>query len=143
MPVERKFIRTENGIKYGDVIEGVNFEYAKKLTAVNAITLASLAWAPPAPKNVLIGGIVRPNVKLRWEPGATNSEDVLGYKIYWRNTTASQWEYSRFVGNVNEFELEGIVIDNYFFGVAAIGKNGHESVVVFPSDVIRETFRKR
>lgn len=136
-------IRTENGIKYGDVNEGVNFEYAKKLTAVNAITLASLAWAPPAPKNVLIGGIVQPNVKLRWESGATNSEDVLGYKIYWRNTTASQWEYSRFVGNVNEFELEGIVIDNYFFGVAAIGKNGHESVVVFPSDIIRETFRKR
>ncbi|MBL7875213.1 MAG: M28 family peptidase, partial [Cyclobacteriaceae bacterium] len=26
-------IREENGIKYGDVIEGVNFEYAKKLTA--------------------------------------------------------------------------------------------------------------
>ena len=51
-------IRTENGIEYGDVIEGVNFNYAKKLTAVNAINMASLAWAPPAPKNVEIGGIV-------------------------------------------------------------------------------------
>ena len=29
-------IRTENGIKYGDVIEGVNFDYCAKLTAVNA-----------------------------------------------------------------------------------------------------------
>lgn len=134
-------LRTENGIKYGDVIEGVNFGYAKKLTAVNAINLASLAWAPPAPTNVLIGGIVEPNVKLRWKKN--DDASIIGYKIYWRNTTSPQWEFSRFVGNVDNFELEGIVIDNYFFGVAAIGKNGHESVVVFPEDIIRDTFRKR
>ena len=36
---------------YGDVIEGVDFEYAKKLTAVNAINLASLKWAHPHSKN--------------------------------------------------------------------------------------------
>ena len=35
-------VRKENGIKYGDVISGVNFQYAKSLTAVNAINLASL-----------------------------------------------------------------------------------------------------
>jgi hypothetical protein len=113
-------LRTENGIKYGDVIEGVNFGYAKKLTAVNAINLASLAWAPPAPTNVLIGGIVEPNVKLRWKK--MDDSSIIGYKIYWRNTTAPQWEFSRFVGNVDNFELEGIVIDNYFFGVATVGK---------------------
>jgi len=134
-------LRTENGIKYGDVIEGVNFGYAKKLTAVNAINLASLAWAPPAPMNVLIGGIVESNVKLRWKK--MDDSSIIGYKIYWRNTSSSQWEFSRFVGNVDNFELEGIVIDNYFFGVAAVGKNGHESVVVFPEDLIRDTFRKR
>jgi hypothetical protein len=33
--------------------------------------------------------------------------------------------------------LEGIVIDNYFFGVAAVGKDGHESLVVFPGEVKR------
>ena len=49
-------IRTENGIEYGDVISGVNFKYAKKLTAVNAINLASLGWSPEEPKNVKIGG---------------------------------------------------------------------------------------
>ncbi len=46
-------IRTENGIEYGDVIEHVNFDYAAKLTSVNAINMASLAWAPPAPKKWL------------------------------------------------------------------------------------------
>ncbi len=128
-------IRVENGINYGDVIEGVNFEYAKKLTAVNAINLASLAWAPPAPEKVEIGGVVAPSAKLRWQK--VNDPNVAGYKIYWRYTTEPQWQFSRFVGDVNEFTIDGIVIDNFFFGVATIGKSGHESLIVFPSGTYR------
>jgi hypothetical protein len=124
-------IREENGIKYGDVIEHVNFDYAKKLTAVNAINLASLASAPPPPKNVAIGGIVEPSVTFKWE----KVEGAKGYKIYWRDTTSPRWDYSRYVGNVSEFILNGIVIDNYFFGVASVGENGFESVVKFPNNV--------
>ncbi len=127
-------IRTENGIEYGDVVEGVNFDYAAKLTAVNAINLASIAWAPPAPSQVAIGGIVEPSTKLKWEKV---TGDVAGYKIYWRDTTSPVWQYSRFVGDVSEFKLEGIVIDNFFFGVGAVGKNGHESLVSFPSGTYR------
>lgn len=134
-------LRIENGIKYGDVIEGVNFDYAKKLTAVNAITLASLAWATPEPKNVKIGGIVEANTKLRWEK--STDENIIGYKIYWRYTTSPQWEFSRFVGDVDNFELEGIVIDNFYFGIASVAKSGHESVVVFPNDIIRTTFKRK
>ena len=133
-------LRVENGINYGDVIEGVNFEYANKLTAVNAITLASLAWAPAEPKNVRIGGIVAPSTKLKWDKGT--AKNVIGYKVYWRLTTSSQWEFSRFVGNVDQFELEGIVIDNYYFGVASVSNSGHESVVVFPNDIIKTTFKR-
>ncbi|MEZ4847636.1 MAG: hypothetical protein R3B93_03190 [Bacteroidia bacterium] len=58
-------------------------------------------------------------------------EDLAGYKIYWRETTAPQWQHSRFVGKVGEYTLEGIVIDNYLFGVAAVGKDGNESVSGF------------
>lgn len=126
-------IREENGIKYGDVIEHVNFDYAKKLTAVNAINLASLAWAPPAPKNVAIGGIVEASAKFEWDKVG----GAIGYKIYWRDTTSPTWDNSRFVGDVSEFVLNGIVIDNYFFGIASVGKNGFESPVVFPNKLIR------
>lgn len=126
-------IRTENGIAYGDVLEHVNFEYAAKLTAVNAITMASLAWAPPAPKNVKIGGIVEPSAKLKWN----KVDGAVGYKIYWRDTTSPTWDHSKYVDDVSEYILEGIVIDNYFFGVAAVDEEGHESVVVFPSGVFR------
>jgi Zn-dependent M28 family amino/carboxypeptidase len=126
-------IRMEDGIAYGDVLEHVDFNYAAKLTAVNAISMASLAWAPPAPKTVEIGGIVEPSAKFKWSPvdGAT------GYKIYWRDTTSPTWDSSRFVGDVTEFTLTGIVIDNYFFGVSAVGANDFESQVVFPNAVFR------
>ena len=126
-------IRIENGVEYGDMLKFVNFDYAKKLTAVNAINMASLAWAPPAPSNVSIGGIVEPSAKMKWD----KADGAVGYKIYWRDTTSPTWDHSRYVGDVSEFTLKGIVIDNYFFGVAAIGKDGHESVVVFPNSTFR------
>lgn len=127
-------IRIENGIAYGDVIEGVNFEYAAKLTAVNAISLAALAWAPPAPTAVLIGGAVQPSTSLSWNK--LKPDYIAGYKVYWRATTSPQWEHFKFVGNIDKYTLEGLVIDNYLFGVAAVGKDGSESVVVFPSGLI-------
>lgn len=133
--MQHQDIRVENGIAYGDVIEGVDFEYAKKLTAVNAINLASLAWAPPALKKLSIGGIVQASVKFRWEQ--VNDPNIAGYKIYWRDTTSPTWDHSRFVGDVSEATLEGIVIDNFFFGVATVGKNGFESPVVFPNAIFR------
>ncbi|WP_299607653.1 M28 family peptidase [uncultured Aquimarina sp.] len=129
-------IRKEDGIAYGDVVEHVNFEYAAKLTAVNAINLASIAWAPPTPTEVKIGGIVEPSVKFKWEK--SNDPNIQGYKIYWRDTTSPTWDYSRFVGNVDNFVLDGIVIDNYFFGIATVGKNGFESQVVFPTAIFRK-----
>ncbi|GGI57957.1 M28 family metallopeptidase [Winogradskyella haliclonae] len=126
-------IRTEDGINYGDTFEHVNFPYCKKLTAVNAINLASIASAPPAPKNVGIGGIVQPSAKFSWD----KVDGAVGYKIYWRDTTSPTWDNSRFVGDVSEYTLDGIVVDNFFFGVAAVGKDGHESMVTFPNKIIR------
>ena len=55
-------------------------EYAKKLTAVNAINLALLGWSPSPPKNLKIGGIVEPSVKFKWDD--TENKDIIGYKIY-------------------------------------------------------------
>jgi hypothetical protein len=124
-------IRTEGGIAYGDVVEGVDFQYASVLTAINATTLAQLAWAPPQPTNVRIGGAVAPSTRLAWDP--VEDANLAGYKIYWRDTTAPQWQHSRWVGMETSFTLEGIVIDNFLFGVAAVATDGNESLVVFPS----------
>lgn len=121
-------IRVENGIAYGDVLEHVDFDYAAKLTALNAVTLASMAWAPAPPVNVSISGQVSPSTTLSWEkvPGATS------YRVHWRLTTDAQWTHSRPVGDVDQFTLQNVVIDNYFFGVSSVSENGIQSPVVFP-----------
>ncbi len=126
-------LRTENGINYGDTFEHVDFDYAAKLTAVNAITLASLGWAVPEPERVAIGGIVEASAKLQW----SEVEGADHYKVYWRDTTSPQWQHSRVVKDVTELTPSGVVIDNFFFGVSAVSKSGHESLVVFPNAIAR------
>ncbi len=130
-------LRTENGIQYGDTIEGVNFAYAAKLTALNAVSLAGMASAPNPPADVTISGAVQPSTTLSWKPHddsaqPPNNPHLKGYKIYWRLTDAPQWQFSKYVGNVTTATLDNVVIDNYFFGVASISKDGYESPVVYP-----------
>ena len=127
-------IRVEDGIEYGDVIEGVNFEYAAKLTTVNALVLAGIAMAPPQPQGLMIGGAVQPSTRLMWDP--VDDEDLAGYKVHWRDTTSPQWQYSRWVGKSTDVTLDNIIIDNYLFGVASVGKSGAESPVQFPRTLI-------
>ena len=126
-------VRLEDGIAYGDVIEGVDFDYARKLTALNVVSLAGMAMAPPFPANVEIEGAVRPSTTLRWRlPDGRAADNLGGYRVYWRLTTEPQWTFSRDVGLVDTYTLENVVIDNYLFGVASVSKDGVESPVVFP-----------
>ena len=125
-------IRVEDGIEYGDVVEWVDFDYTAKMTALNAAVMASMAWAPLAPANVTIGGSNRPSTVLSWE--MSTDPNLAGYKVYWRDTTAPQWEHFRWAGMVDTYTLENVIIDNYLFGVAAVGRDGNESPVVFPGN---------
>jgi hypothetical protein len=126
-------LRTEDGIDYGDVIAGVNFDYARKLTALNVVSLAGMAAAAPFPASVAISGANGPSTTLNWAmPQGKAAQNLAGYRIYWRLTTDAQWMQSRFVGKVDSYTLENIVIDNYFFGVASVATDGSESPVVYP-----------
>ncbi|MFQ5529961.1 MAG: M20/M25/M40 family metallo-hydrolase [Gemmatimonadota bacterium] len=128
-------IRVEDGVEYGDVVEEVEFDFAAKLTALNAVTLAALAWAPPPPAGVRIQGAVRPSTTLSWDAiDPVLAPDLAGYRVYWRLTDQPQWQWSEFT-TVTEHTLENVVIDNYIFGVAAVSERGFESPVVFPGPV--------
>lgn len=129
-------LRTENGREYGDVIERVDFDYNATMTGVNAVTLAALAWAPPAPDSVRIGGAVSASTTLAW--AAVQDPNLAGYRIYWRDTDQPQWQRSRFVpAGTTRFTLENVIIDNYLFGVASVGRDGNESPVVFAGEQMR------
>jgi hypothetical protein len=126
-------LRTENGRVYGDTLDGVDFAYAARLTALNAVSLAGLASAPPPPAQVTIAGAVSADTTLSWtRPSARQAPQLAGYRLYWRLSTDPQWTHSLYVGDVTTHTLKNLVIDNYYFGVAAVARDGSESPVVFP-----------
>ena len=126
-------LRTENGRVYGDTLDGVDFDHAARLTALNVAVMAQMAGAPPFPAGVTIEGAVQPSTTLSWRmaEGAA-AENLAGYRVHWRLTDQPQWQWSRFVGRVDTFTLENVVIDNYYFGVSAVALDGSETPVVFP-----------
>jgi hypothetical protein len=124
-------LRTENGVVYGDTMDGVDADYAAKVTGLNAITLAGMAGAPPFPANVEIEGAVQPSATMRWDT-PEGADNLAGYRVHWRLTTEPEWTNSRYIGNLNEWTFDNLVIDNYFFGVSAVALDGSETPVVFP-----------
>ena len=115
-----------------DTLDGVDFAYLAQNARVNAAAVASLALAPPAPVVVSERGAARIgrdpsgyDAALRW----TASPGAVGYRVYWRDTWRFDWQHSRTVGTVTEVVLPGVSIDDWVFGVAAIGPGGHESLV--------------
>jgi hypothetical protein len=115
-----------------DTVDGVDVRYLAQNARVNAAGVAALALAPPAPVvtnprgQMMIGR--QPSgydANLRWNesPGAST------YRVYWREAWAPDWQQSQVAGNVTEFVLQKLSIDNFVFGVAAVGSDGHESLI--------------
>jgi hypothetical protein len=124
-------VRVENGVRYGDLPEFVDFAYVANVARVNAAALAGLAWAPARPKNVVIlTARLSNDTDLKWEPN--KEPELAGYEIVWRETTSPVWTNSKAVGNVTSFTMKGMSKDNYFFGVRAIDKDGNRSAVSYP-----------
>jgi Zn-dependent M28 family amino/carboxypeptidase len=121
-------LRSEGGVHYGDTIDGIDFRYLARVTALNTITMAALSRAPAPPTGVDSKGALATDTTLSWHkvPGAA------GYRVHWRDTTAAQWQHARAVGDVDHAVLQDVVIDDWFFGVSSVSADGYESPVVFP-----------
>src|SRR5689334_7576760 len=122
-------LRTENGIKYGDTIDHVDFPYLAKMTKLNVAALASIASSPPPPAPKVEGG-VSTDTTVTWEPMPSAAR----YEIRWRRTDANQWEMSRMVPasactSGCKVVLPHIRVDDWVFGVSSVSKEGFESPV--------------
>ena len=67
------------------------------------------------------------DAQLRWNP--VDADELSGYKVYWRKTTSPYWEKGIFVGNVSEYVIKDLCIDEYVFGVSSVDKEGYESMI--------------
>ena len=129
-------VRTENGVRYGDLPEFVDFAYVAQVARVNAAALASLANAPARPKGVrILTRRLTNDTDLQWEPN--REHDLARYEIVFRDTTAAEWRHSRAVGKVTTFTVAGMSEDNYCFGVRAVDTRGNRSPVSYPRPLRR------
>jgi len=120
-------VREENGIAYGDVIAGVDFDYLAQVTRLNIVTMAALAMAP-APPVAGIKGAATYDTTLSWAP----VPGAVSYRAWWRDNLDPAWSHSRTAGDAMSIKLENVNIDNWLFGVSAVSVDGYESPVSFP-----------
>jgi Zn-dependent M28 family amino/carboxypeptidase len=136
-------LRTENGIRYGDTIDHVDFAYLAKMTKLNVAALAAIASAPPPPEPK-VEGAVSTDTTLTWN----FDPSLLHYVIRWRRTDSPNWEFARVVATdairnpdceINlaldgpppfmKCTLRHIRVDDWVFGVSSVSKDGFESPV--------------
>ncbi|BCA64253.1 peptidase M28 [Sphingomonas sp. HMP9] len=119
-------LRTEQGVLYGDTIEGMDFPYLAKVTAINVATLSRIASAPAAPEDVSIAGALSRDTTVKWTavPGAA------GYRVRWRRNDAQTWAETRDVTGTGTV-LTQVPVDDNFVGVSALSAIGAESLVSF------------
>ncbi|MET1756000.1 M20/M25/M40 family metallo-hydrolase [Novosphingobium sp. RD2P27] len=119
-------LRTEDGVKFGDTIDEMDFPYLAKVTRLNVAALAALASAPmpPAPN---LEGAVQTYTDVKWEPvpGARS------YAVWRRRTDAAEWEAKPVVAGLTttSTRLDGVRGDDWLFGVSASGANGAMSPI--------------
>jgi len=126
-----------------DTLANMSVPYTTRVAKVNAAVAANLALAPkppivmpesqpapspgrrPGPMISRGGGY---DAVLRWRI-ADSDAAIKGYTILTRPTSSPYWEQEIYVGKVNTFTLKDVSIDDWKFGVRAIGTNGAESLV--------------
>jgi hypothetical protein len=128
-------LRTENGKRYGDTIDHVDFAYLAKMTKLNIAALAAIASAPPPPEPK-VEGAVSTDTRVMW-PGVAGAHF---YRVWWRRTDAASWEHfaehpSTLCGAPDtaptpcNYILPHIRVDDWIFGVSSVSKDGFESPV--------------
>ncbi|QNP44989.1 M20/M25/M40 family metallo-hydrolase [Sphingomonas sediminicola] len=137
-------LRTENGIKYGDTIENMDFPYLEKIAKLNVAALAALANAPPPPEPK-VEGAVSTDTSISFQP-----VPAAYFMIRWRRTDSNQWEHSQkhvgpetivthcrptpecqaaFEKQEQRVALPHVRVDDWVFGVSSVSKDGFESPV--------------
>ncbi|MGZ2410811.1 peptidase M28-like protein [Sphingomonas sp. F9_3S_D5_B_2] len=149
-------LRTENGVRYGDTIDHVDFPYLAKMTKLNVAALAAIASAPPPPAP-RVEGAVSTDTAVKWSTPKLDARYIGSYVVRWRRTDAANWQYSKVVPATGRLINDGpragvfcyndwdrdaepdpfdcavvlphVRVDDWVFGVSSVSKDGFESPV--------------
>lgn len=142
-------LRTENGRKYGDTIDEMDFPYLAKVVRLNVAALVAIANAPPPPEPRVEGAVsTDTTVSFAAPPDGVRS------RLYYRRTDSARWTpvppgltgdlrvALREVpnpatgrrdgpgsGTTVSHVLKGIRVDDWVFGASSVSKHGWESPV--------------
>ncbi|TCD05194.1 M28 family peptidase [Erythrobacteraceae bacterium CFH 75059] len=119
-------LRVEEGIRFGDTVEAMDFAYLARVTRLNVRALDALARtpAPPAPTAT---AAVQTFTALSWQPvpGARS------YTVWQRRTDEPNWPRQpvRAGLTATQLRLDGVRGDDWLFGVSACDAAGQCSPV--------------
>src|SRR5574337_1217511 len=99
-------MRAASAIAAGISSAAVDFDYLANVTRLDAITMASLAMAPPPPSDLAVKGAVAYDTTLSWKP----SPGAASYSAWWRETTAPQWQHVQNAGDADSVVLKNVIL---------------------------------
>ncbi len=133
---QHQYVRVADGVQYGDLPQFVDSEFAGKVCQINCAAAALLSMSPPEPTDpVMLVDKLEYGTRLKWKN--QHSNDVAGWKVYFRETSQPLWTNFVFVpdtaaGDEVWANLPELSKDKYIFGIVSVGKNGAESPAVVP-----------
>ena len=131
-----------------DTFANASVPYTSRVVRVNGAVLASLALAPKPPvltregaqQGAQQGGGQRRGPRIMLTRGRSGYDaamqwthpnpesDIAGYTVLIRSTTSPHWQREIFVGNVTQFTIPNLSIDDVVIGIKAIDKDGNPSL---------------
>jgi hypothetical protein len=114
-----------------DLIQFMSFSYHRKVVQVNAVFVASLAWAPASPNGVTIAKLGDRQYRVRWNP----SSDAVKYLVALRQSASVSYDSFFDAGSRTEVTLSDVTSPAYV-SVAAVDAQQNESL--FSTEVLLE-----
>jgi hypothetical protein len=125
---QHQTVRVEDGVRYGDLVEFMDFPFIAEVASLDQLLMAELAAAPAPPKSAVLSGAVTPSAKIAIE--AADDAQRQGFEILRRETTETRWSVLRTVAQPGTVTLANTSTDNEFFAVRSVGRNGRRSLAV-------------
>ena len=126
--------RTENGVEYGDLQKFMDFDFLADVARDNAAGLIGLANAPVPPSGAEVEGAVKPAATVEFSAPEDPERD--GFEILYRETTEARWKVLQKASAPGAIATT-LPIDNVFFAVRSVGKNGIRSIAVDAKPVVK------